>query len=149
MFYGLLKVVRSGDLVSYCAEEGVRILGEGKFLLSDSFPGNERTKYCLTSKVILSNFSKVLMCCWHLVVICSIRDLVVLLIEPLQWPFLSWHEMSINSARPSDSYHRGIKIQRYIQRIIDQLLHYISRKPLKQCNIIGMSMSSVFITKKC
>lgn len=48
-----LKVVRSGDLISYCAEEGVRILGEGKFLVSDSFPGNERTKYCLTSKVIL------------------------------------------------------------------------------------------------
>ncbi|KAF2313013.1 hypothetical protein GH714_008755 [Hevea brasiliensis] len=44
------EVVRSGDLVSYCAEEGVRILGEGKFLVSDSFPGNERTKYCLTSK---------------------------------------------------------------------------------------------------
>lgn len=38
--------------MSYCAEEGVRILGEGKFLVSDSFPGNERTKYCLTSKVI-------------------------------------------------------------------------------------------------
>lgn len=48
-----MKVVRSGDLVSYCAEEGVRILGEGKFLVSDSFPGNERTKYCLTSKVYL------------------------------------------------------------------------------------------------
>ena len=48
-----MKVVRSGDLVSYCAEEGVRILGEGMFLLSDSFPGNERTKYCLTSKVLL------------------------------------------------------------------------------------------------
>ncbi|KAG5401415.1 hypothetical protein IGI04_016022 [Brassica rapa subsp. trilocularis] len=32
---------------------GVRILGEGKFLLSDSFPGNERTKYCLTSKIPL------------------------------------------------------------------------------------------------
>lgn len=47
----LMKVVRSGDLVSYCAEEGVRLLGEGKFLVSDSFPGNERTKYCLTSKV--------------------------------------------------------------------------------------------------
>ncbi|KAJ0091471.1 hypothetical protein Patl1_12573 [Pistacia atlantica] len=45
------EVVRSGDLVSYCAEEGVRILGEGQFLVSDSFPGNERTKYCLTSKV--------------------------------------------------------------------------------------------------
>nr|VDD13012.1 unnamed protein product [Brassica oleracea] len=47
------EVVRSGDLISYCAEEGVRILGEGKFLLSDSFPGNERTKYCLTSKIPL------------------------------------------------------------------------------------------------
>jgi glyceraldehyde-3-phosphate dehydrogenase (NADP+) len=46
-----MKVVRSGDLISYTAEEGVRILGEGKFLVSDSFPGNERTKYCLTSKV--------------------------------------------------------------------------------------------------
>lgn len=46
-----MKVVRSGDLVSYTAEEGVRILGEGKFLVSDSFPGNERSKYCLTSKV--------------------------------------------------------------------------------------------------
>ncbi|KAJ8450429.1 hypothetical protein Cgig2_002114 [Carnegiea gigantea] len=46
------EVVRSGDLVSYCAEEGVRILGEGKFLVSDSFPGNERTKYCLTSKIV-------------------------------------------------------------------------------------------------
>ncbi|KAL9275412.1 NADP-dependent glyceraldehyde-3-phosphate dehydrogenase-like protein [Drosera capensis] len=46
------EVVRSGDLVSYCAEEGVRLLGEGKFLVSDSFPGNERTKYCLVSKVI-------------------------------------------------------------------------------------------------
>ncbi|KAL6499661.1 hypothetical protein OROGR_027571 [Orobanche gracilis] len=49
----LVKVVRSGDLISYCAEEGVRILGEGKFLVSDSFPGNERTKYCLTSKIPL------------------------------------------------------------------------------------------------
>ncbi|KAF7139005.1 hypothetical protein RHSIM_Rhsim07G0164200 [Rhododendron simsii] len=47
------EAVRSGDLVSYCAEEGVRILGEGKFLVSDSFPGNERTKYCLTSKIPL------------------------------------------------------------------------------------------------
>lgn len=47
-----LKVVRSGDLISYTAEEGVRILGEGKFLVSDSFPGNEHTKYCLSSKVI-------------------------------------------------------------------------------------------------
>lgn len=51
-----MKVVRSGDLVSYTAEEGVRILGEGKFLVSDSFPGNERTKYCLTSKVYTFSF---------------------------------------------------------------------------------------------
>ncbi|KAL5124820.1 NADP-dependent glyceraldehyde-3-phosphate dehydrogenase [Glycine soja] len=49
----VMEVVRSGDLVSYTAEEGVRILGEGKFLVSDSFPGNERTKYCLTSKIPL------------------------------------------------------------------------------------------------
>ncbi|KAJ6434859.1 hypothetical protein OIU84_000159 [Salix udensis] len=49
----ITEVVRSGDLVSYCAEEGVRILGEGKFLVSDSFPGNERTRYCLTSKIPL------------------------------------------------------------------------------------------------
>ncbi|XP_039802246.1 NADP-dependent glyceraldehyde-3-phosphate dehydrogenase-like isoform X2 [Panicum virgatum] len=44
-------VVRSGDLISYTAEEGVRILGEGKLMVSDSFPGNERNKYCLSSKV--------------------------------------------------------------------------------------------------
>ncbi|KAL5708192.1 glyceraldehyde-3-phosphate dehydrogenase (NADP(+)) [Ranunculus cassubicifolius] len=41
------EVVRSGDLISYCAEEGVRLLGQGQFLTSDSFPGNDRTKYCL------------------------------------------------------------------------------------------------------
>lgn len=51
LFWDVVKVVRSGDLISYCAEEGVRILGQGTFLVSDSFPGNERTKYCLTSKV--------------------------------------------------------------------------------------------------
>lgn len=53
VIYLLVLVVRSGDLVSYCAEEGVGILGEGEFLISDSFRGNERTKYCLTSKVFL------------------------------------------------------------------------------------------------
>lgn len=47
------EVVRSGDLISYCAEEGVRILGEGKFLVSDSFPGNDRNKLCLSSKIPL------------------------------------------------------------------------------------------------
>ncbi|CAL9188603.1 unnamed protein product [Musa hybrid cultivar] len=46
-------VVRSGDLISYTAEDGVRILGEGKLLVSDSFPGNERSKYCLSSKIPL------------------------------------------------------------------------------------------------
>ncbi|XP_019463394.1 PREDICTED: NADP-dependent glyceraldehyde-3-phosphate dehydrogenase isoform X2 [Lupinus angustifolius] len=58
------EVVRSGDLISYCAEEGVRILGEGKFLVSDSFPGNERTKYCLTSKGAVSALHMVH--CFHL-----------------------------------------------------------------------------------
>ncbi|CAO2163227.1 unnamed protein product [Urochloa humidicola] len=47
------EVVRSGDLISYTAEEGFRILGEGKLLVSDSFPGNERNKYCLSSKIPL------------------------------------------------------------------------------------------------
>lgn len=63
------KVVRSGDLISYCAEEGVRILGQGTFLVSDSFPGNERTKYCLTSKVKF------------LLVICSLLDQVPLIAQ--------------------------------------------------------------------
>lgn len=47
------EVVRSGDLISYCAEEGVRILAEGKLLVSDSFPGNDRNKLCLASKIPL------------------------------------------------------------------------------------------------
>ncbi|XP_066313455.1 NADP-dependent glyceraldehyde-3-phosphate dehydrogenase-like [Miscanthus floridulus] len=48
------EVVRSRDLVSYTAEEkSVQILGEGKLLVSDSFPGNERNKYCLSSKIPL------------------------------------------------------------------------------------------------
>ncbi|KAI5066213.1 hypothetical protein GOP47_0018837 [Adiantum capillus-veneris] len=47
------EVVRSGDLISYCAEEGVRILSEGKLLVSDSFPGNDRNKLCLASKIPL------------------------------------------------------------------------------------------------
>jgi len=44
-------VVRSADLLSYTAEEGVRFFGEGKLLASDSFPGQDRTKLCLASKV--------------------------------------------------------------------------------------------------
>ncbi|XP_024542287.1 NADP-dependent glyceraldehyde-3-phosphate dehydrogenase [Selaginella moellendorffii] len=47
------EVVRSADLLSYTAEEGIRILSQGKFLVSDSFPGNERNKLCLSSKVPL------------------------------------------------------------------------------------------------
>ncbi|XP_044463378.1 NADP-dependent glyceraldehyde-3-phosphate dehydrogenase-like isoform X2 [Mangifera indica] len=58
------EVVRSGDLVSYCAEEGVRILGEGRFQVSDSFPGTERTKYCLTSKGAVAALHMVH--CFHL-----------------------------------------------------------------------------------
>ncbi|GAB4822972.1 hypothetical protein N2152v2_010018 [Parachlorella kessleri] len=47
------EVVRSADLLSYTAEEGVRFFGEGKLLASDSFPGQDRTKLCLASKVPL------------------------------------------------------------------------------------------------
>lgn len=33
------EVARSADLVDYTAEEGLRSLGQGKLLNSDSFPG--------------------------------------------------------------------------------------------------------------
>ncbi|EIE25996.1 NADP-dependent glyceraldehyde-3-phosphate dehydrogenase [Coccomyxa subellipsoidea C-169] len=49
----LTEVIRSGDLISYTAEEGVRWLGEGQMLMSDSFPGQDRSKICLASKVPL------------------------------------------------------------------------------------------------
>jgi hypothetical protein len=41
----------SADLIDYTAEEAVRVLGEGKLLNSDSFPGHQRNKLCLVSKV--------------------------------------------------------------------------------------------------
>eukprot|EP00240_Pyramimonas_obovata_P001457 CAMPEP_0118935606 /NCGR_PEP_ID=MMETSP1169-20130426/15736_1 /TAXON_ID=36882 /ORGANISM="Pyramimonas obovata, Strain CCMP722" /LENGTH=495 /DNA_ID=CAMNT_0006878663 /DNA_START=179 /DNA_END=1666 /DNA_ORIENTATION=+ len=47
------EVVRSADLIHYCAEEGIRILNEGKFITSDSFPGTDRNKLCLASKIPL------------------------------------------------------------------------------------------------
>lgn len=47
------EVVRSAELMEYCAEEGVRFLGEGSLLTSDSFPGAKRNKLCLASKVPL------------------------------------------------------------------------------------------------
>ncbi len=47
-----VQVVRSADLVSYAAEEGIRILSQGRFCVSDCFPGNGRNKLCLASKVI-------------------------------------------------------------------------------------------------
>ena len=47
------EVVRSGDFLSYTAEEGVRFLGEGELLCSDSFPGQDRNKLCLAQKVWL------------------------------------------------------------------------------------------------
>lgn len=47
----LTEVVRSADLIDYTAEEGVRSLGEGQLLTSDSFPGNGRNKLCMVSKV--------------------------------------------------------------------------------------------------
>ncbi|KAK9785957.1 hypothetical protein WJX73_004652 [Symbiochloris irregularis] len=47
----LTEVVRSGDLIGYTAEQGVRSLGEGKLLVSDSFPGQDRSKLCFVSKL--------------------------------------------------------------------------------------------------
>lgn len=47
----LSEVVRSADMMEYTAEEGVRVLGEGQLLNSDSFPGQARNKLCLVSKV--------------------------------------------------------------------------------------------------
>lgn len=49
----LTEVVRSADLLSYTAEEAVRFFGEGKLLTSDSFPGQDRTKICMSSRVPL------------------------------------------------------------------------------------------------
>lgn len=49
----LTEVVRSADLIDYTAEEGVRALGQGELLTSDSFPGQTRNKLCLVSKVPL------------------------------------------------------------------------------------------------
>ena len=49
----LAEVIRSADLLDYTAEEGMRVLGQGKLLNSDSFPGNGRNKLCLVSKVPL------------------------------------------------------------------------------------------------
>ncbi|KAI8474767.1 MAG: NADP-dependent glyceraldehyde-3-phosphate dehydrogenase [Monoraphidium minutum] len=49
----LSEVIRSADLIDYTAEEGVRALGEGELLNSDSFPGQTRNKLCLVSKVPL------------------------------------------------------------------------------------------------
>ncbi|KAI8464408.1 MAG: aldehyde dehydrogenase domain-containing protein [Monoraphidium minutum] len=47
------EVVRSADLIDYTAEEGVRALGAGELLASDSFPGQSRNKLALVSKVPL------------------------------------------------------------------------------------------------
>ena len=46
-----IEVVRSGDLISYTGEEGMRRLGEGKMLMSDAYPGQDRSKLCLSQKV--------------------------------------------------------------------------------------------------
>ena len=43
----MTEVLRSADLLDYTAEEGVRVLGQGKLLNSDSFPGNGRNKLCM------------------------------------------------------------------------------------------------------
>lgn len=49
----LTEVIRSADLLSYTAEEGVRFFGEGKVLASDSFRGQDRTKLAMTARVPL------------------------------------------------------------------------------------------------
>ena len=41
----MTEVVRSADLIDYTAEEGVRLLGEGKLLMSDSFPEIREISY--------------------------------------------------------------------------------------------------------
>jgi glyceraldehyde-3-phosphate dehydrogenase (NADP+) len=45
------EIVRSADLLDYTAEEGLRVLSEGRLLTSDPFPGNDRNKLCLAQKV--------------------------------------------------------------------------------------------------
>lgn len=53
-FFSTRRVVlisRSADLIDYTAEEGLRALGQGELLNSDSFPGQTRNKLCLVSKV--------------------------------------------------------------------------------------------------
>ena len=49
----LAEVVRSADLLDYTAEEGVRALGVGEALNSDSFPGQKRDKLCIVQRVPL------------------------------------------------------------------------------------------------
>eukprot|EP00879_Flechtneria_rotunda_P003597 GHRR01003832.1.p1 GENE.GHRR01003832.1~~GHRR01003832.1.p1 ORF type:complete len:542 (+),score=137.43 GHRR01003832.1:136-1626(+) len=49
----LTEIMRSADLIDYTAEEGLRSLGEGQMLTSDSFTGQLRNKICLVSKVPL------------------------------------------------------------------------------------------------
>jgi CO/xanthine dehydrogenase FAD-binding subunit len=51
------EVIRSADLIDYTAEEGLRALGEGQMLTSDSFPGQKRNKLCMVSKVSSSRGS--------------------------------------------------------------------------------------------
>lgn len=48
-----VEVERSVDLIDYMVEEGVRLFGEGKFLMSDSFLGNDCIKLCMVSKVLV------------------------------------------------------------------------------------------------
>jgi glyceraldehyde-3-phosphate dehydrogenase (NADP+) len=47
------EVLRSADLIDYAAEEGVRALGVGALLNADSYPGSNRDKLCMVSKVPL------------------------------------------------------------------------------------------------
>lgn len=49
----VVEVVRSAELVSYAAEEGIRILSVGRFCMPDCFPENGRNKFCMASKIPL------------------------------------------------------------------------------------------------
>ena len=79
------EVVRSGDLIAYTAEEGVRFLGQGKLLNSDSFPGQERSKMCLCQKV--STFHTTASECNMSV---SLRKLIMLPLAFVMNPKGSW-----------------------------------------------------------
>ena len=49
----LTEVVRSGDLIAYTAEQGVRSLGRASYYCRTRFPARTAAKICMESKVII------------------------------------------------------------------------------------------------